>query len=116
MRLLLVVCALLAFPSAAAAGSWAGSWTNDGVGTSGAARLTVARGATLRLGGAAFGCAQPVVLRISFAHGQVSGRGRDLPCNHGLRWSISGPPRNAAIRLRLPDGTSAHVRLALRRR
>jgi len=116
MRPLVLVCALLAFPSAALAGSWAGTWTNDGVGTSGAAQLVVRRNAMLRLAGAAFGCAQPVVLPVRFSAGTLSGSGRDIPCNHGLRWKVSGRPGAVAIVLRLPDGSRAHLRLDLRRR
>jgi hypothetical protein len=116
MRPLLVVCALLAFPSTALASSWTGSWTNAGVGTSGTAQLAVGRTSTLRHAGAALGCAQPVVLPVRFSHGRVSGSGRDLPCNHGLRWHVSGPPGSAVLRVRLPDGTRAELQLVLRRR
>ena len=111
-----LTCALAAFPAAAHAGSWSGSWTNDGVGTSGSAHLSVARTTTLRLAGAALGCAQPVVLRVRYAHGHVVGSGRDVPCNHGLRWRISGPPEAATLTVRLPDGSGAQLRLQLRRR
>jgi hypothetical protein len=116
MRPLVLVCALLAFPSAALASSWAGTWTNDGVGTSGAAQLVVGRSTTLKLAGAAFGCAQSVVLTVRFSGGSLSGGGRDIPCNHGLRWRVSGRPGAVGIQVHLPDGSRAHLRLDLRRR
>lgn len=116
MRPLVLVCALLAFPSAALASSWAGTWTNGSVGTSGTAQLTVAGGATLTLAGAAFGCAQRVVLHVRYARGHVSGSGSDVPCNRGLRWRASGPLKAVAIQVRLPDGSRAQLELELRRR
>lgn len=116
MRPLLLAVCMLAFPSAALAGPWAGTWTDDGVGTSGAAQLVGGRNSTLKLGGAAFGCAQPVVLHVRLGSGRISGSGRSLPCNRGARWSVSGPAGAATIRVRLPDGSDAELRLALRER
>jgi hypothetical protein len=116
MRPLLLAACALAFPGVALAGSWAGTWANDGVGTNGAARLSVGRETTLRLGGAAFGCAQPVVLHVRYGSGRISGSGGSLPCNHGVRWMVSGPAGAAAIHVRLPDGSRAELRLALRER
>jgi hypothetical protein len=105
MRLLLVVLAL--------GSSWGGTWTNDATGTSGSASL---RGETLRLAGSAFGCAQPVLLPVRVRGRRIEGSGRDVPCSHGLRWSISGSVGSAVIRLRLADGSAGSVRLALQRR
>lgn len=113
--LLLAVCAL-AFPSAALAGSWAGTWADDDAGTKGAARLSSGRASTLQLDGAAFGCAQPVVLRVRLGSGRISGSGHNVPCNHGARWSVSGPAGAATIHVRLADGSDSELRLVLRER
>jgi hypothetical protein len=104
----------LAFPSAAVAGAWSGSWADDGTGTHGGATLT-AKGA-LRLAAPALGCAQPVVLAVRYRGGRLSGSGRDLACSHGLRWRVSGPAGAAVLHVRLADGTRASLRLALHRR
>jgi hypothetical protein len=116
MRLLLLVVLGLAFPASALGGSWVGSWTNAGVGTNGSARLTLGPSAALHLDGAAFGCAAPVALAVHVGSGRVAGSGGNLPCNHGLHWTVSGSSAAPLIRLRLPDGSSAELRLELRRR
>jgi hypothetical protein len=105
MRLLLVVLTL--------GSSWGGTWTNDATGTSGAATLN---GGTLRLAGSALGCAQPVLLTVRVRGSRLDGRGHSVPCSRGLRWSIAGTVGDAVIQLRLADGSSASVRLALQRR
>jgi hypothetical protein len=105
MRLLLVVLAL--------GPSWTGTWSNDVTGTSGAAVLS---GETLRLDGAALGCAQPVVLPVRVHGKHVDGSGRDVRCNHGLRWAVSGTTEAAIVKIRLADGSAAALTLALKRR
>jgi hypothetical protein len=105
MRLLLVVLAL--------GSSWGGTWTNDANGTSGSALL---RGGTLRLAGSALGCAEPVVLPVLVRGSRIEGSGHDVPCNHGLRWRIAGSVRATVIEIRLADGSTASLRLALQRR
>jgi hypothetical protein len=105
MRLLLVVLAL--------GPSWTGTWSNEATGTSGNASLS---GGALRLGGAALGCAAPVSLPVRLRGSRVDGSGRNVPCNRGLRWTISGTLGTAVLTLRLPDGSAATLRLELERR
>lgn len=100
-------------------GAWAGTWANDAMGTSGAARLAGAQGLVLRLDGRALGCFLPTLLPVRYARGQLSGSGRDVPCNRGLRWSLSGrfagDVFSGAIGLRLRDGSRASLRIDLHR-
>jgi hypothetical protein len=105
MRLLLVLLAL--------GSSWTGTWSNSDTGTSGTASLS---GGALRLDGAALGCAEPVSLPVRVRGSRVDGSGRAVPCNRGLRWTISGTPGTAVLKLRLPDGSAATLQLDLQRR
>lgn len=105
MRLLLVV---LAFGS-----SWSGTWANDTTGATGWATLS---GSTLRLAPGALGCAQAVSLIVQMRGSRVAGSGRNVPCSHGLRWSVSGTTDDALVQLKLADGSTAALRLALHRR
>lgn len=118
MRLLLAALLVLALglPGAALASTWTGTWANAAVGTAGTARLTVAKTATLRLDGLAFGCAEPVTLAVKVARDRISGAGADPACNRGLRWKLSGRLDDAVIQLRLADGSAAQLQLVLRRR
>jgi len=113
VRLLLVALAALMLPAVASAAPWSGTWSNDSSGTAGRATLN---GESLRLDGPALGCAQPVVLSVHVKGSRLSGSGRDVPCNRGLRWAISGSLGSAVCDVRLPDGSAAQLRLALKRR
>ena len=101
------------------AGSWTGTWANDGTGTSGSARLATAPALVLRLDGRAFGCFLPTLLPVRYANGQLTGSGRDVPCNRGLRWSLSGrfagDAFSGTLGVRLRDGSRASLRIALQR-
>ncbi|HET7043454.1 MAG TPA: hypothetical protein VFI37_01285 [Gaiellaceae bacterium] len=116
-------CFLLAAPAAAAprelSGTWRGTWTNAAVGTHGAVRLVGGSAPALRLAGPALGCAQPTRLPLHYRRGVLTGNGRDVPCNEGLRWSLRGRLAHGRIAgtltLRLADGSRATVALELRR-
>lgn len=101
-------------------GTWTGTWSNEAVGTAGPARLVAAKTLELRLSGPALGCARPTTLPVHLAKGRLRGHGRDVPCNHGLRWSLAarrhGSTLAGTLRLRLADGSRAVLALALRRR
>jgi opacity protein-like surface antigen len=113
LRLLLVLACALALAPAASAAAWSGGWTNAATGTHGHARLTAT---ALQLDGSAFGCAEPVTLRVRVSGGRVSGRGSDLPCSAGLRWTISGGVARPTIEVRAGDGSYATLKLVLQRR
>jgi hypothetical protein len=57
------------------------------------------------------------VLLAVRVHGKhVDGSGRTVPCNHGLRWTVSGTTDAAVVKIRLADGSTAGLTLALKRR
>ena len=105
----------LALPGPAVAATWTGTWVNAAMGTAGTARLTTAKQATLRLDGLAFGCATPVTLAVKVKGDRITGAGADPSCNRGLHWKLTGRLGDAAIDLRLTDGSTAELQLVLRR-
>ncbi len=120
---LLLACVLAApaagAPPRAPAGTWSGSWQNGALGASGGARLVGGTRLSLRLDGAALGCAAPTLLPVAYARGALTGRGRDLSCNAGLRWSLSGRFTggvfSGVLAVRLADGTRATLSIGLLR-
>jgi hypothetical protein len=119
-----LVCCVAAAPATAfpreLAGVWRGTWTNPAMGTHGGVRLVTGRVPALRLGGPALGCAEPTLLPVRYREGRLTGRGHDVPCNEGLRWTFRGRLAQARIvgtlALRLADGSRATVAVELRRR
>lgn len=115
---LLCLCALAASAAAGTTPVLAGRWTNAAMGTSGPARLLSGKQPELRLSAPALGCAEPTALAVRYRRGVLSGRGRDVACNEGLRWTVHGRLAQGRLRgrltLRLADGSRATLALELR--